>query len=152
MTDPVEKITAERDQAIAERDRYRGHLHRRVIRDASASAIAAHGGQPKGLDFLVSNQLAVREVGEKFHVVVVDPATHEERVGVSLNDLLTEMRSGEFAHAFDGNADGANTPKPLANNPWAPDTLNVTEQYRLLRKNPGLAKRMQREAGVADGS
>ena len=131
----------------AERDRYRDLLHKRIIGDKAAEMITKFGGRSKVLNILIEPQLAVRETDGKFRVVVVDQATGVERPGVCVGDLLTEMRSSaEFAGAFDSKPSGSTK---LANNPWNPETENVTQQALLLRRNPGMAARLRREAGVA---
>ena len=130
----------------AERDRYRDLLYRRIIRDTATEMITKFGGRSKVLNILIEPQLAVREVGSKFEVFLVDQVTGHERLGVSLADLLTDMRSSsEFAGAFDTKPSG---PTKLANNPWNPATENLTQQALLLRRNPAMAARMRQEAGV----
>ena len=80
----------------------------------------------------------------KFDVFVIDPVTGLERASVSLSDLMTNMRSSsEFAGAFDNKPQG---PVKLANNPWVPETENLTQQALLLQRNPGMAARMRQEA------
>jgi len=37
---------------------------------------------------------------------------------------------------------------PRKTNPWVPETRNITEQGRIVRENPGLAKQMAAAAGV----
>ena len=98
-----------------------------------------------GLNVIIEPQLAVRETGNKFAVYVIDAGTKAERVGVSVGDLLTEMRSSsDFAGAFDTKL---NATTKLANNPWCRESENVTAQARMLLRNPGMAARMRREAG-----
>jgi hypothetical protein len=48
-----------------------------------------------------------------------------------------------------GGALGSNTSRPKNVNPWAKDTLNLTEQGRIFKENPALATQLKAEAGVA---
>ena len=131
-------------KTIAERNRYRDLLYKRIIDDEITRTITKFGGRSKVLAIVVEPQLAVREIGNKFHVFVIDPATGLERPGVSLSDLMTDMRSStEFAGAFDNKPQG---PVKLANNPCVAETENLTQQALLLRRNPGMAARMRQEA------
>jgi hypothetical protein len=137
-------MSSELTKAIAERNRYRDLLYRRVIDDEIARTITKCGGRSKVLAIVVEPQLSVREIGNKFQVFVIDPVTGVERPGLSLSDLMTDMRSSaEFAGAFDSRPQGT---VRLANNPFDPETENLTQQALLLRRNPGMAARMRQEA------
>jgi hypothetical protein len=123
----------------AERDRYRDL---RIIGDKAAETITKFGGRSKVLNILIGPQLAVREVGSKFEVFVVDQVTGQERLGVSLADMCS---SAEFAGAFDARP---STLAKLVNNPWQPETKDLTQQALLLRRNPAMAARVRQEAGI----
>jgi hypothetical protein len=132
------------DKLVAERDRYRAALHRHLIRHASTAAINKFGGRLAFLTPLVEGQLAVREDGSNFHVVVVDRATGFERNGVTIADVLTDMRNSEdLSGAFDAKLNPAGE---LSGNPWSREGRNLTQQALLLKRNPPLAARYQREA------
>jgi len=73
MKDALANSVAERDEARAERDRYRDVLLKKLVRDAAAEAIRRFGGRSKALNWIIEEQLAVREIGTKFRVVVVKP-------------------------------------------------------------------------------
>lgn len=65
---------------------------------------------------------------------------------MSIAEMLAEMRtSEELSGAFDAKINPSST---LTNNPFAPNTENVTQQSLLMKRNRGLALRMCREAGV----
>lgn len=42
----------------------------------------------------------------------------------------------------------ANNHRPPLNNPWKAGTINVTEQHRLAKENPELARSLAKEAGI----
>lgn len=127
-------------------DRYRTLFHRYLIRQAAIQAIADSGGRTAFLLPLIEPDLTVREDGDKFTVVVVDKDTGVEQPNVSIADVLAEMRcSEELSGAFDAKI---NPGSKFTNNPFAVGTENVTQQSVLIKRNPGIAVRMCREAGV----
>lgn len=145
-------LTRERDAALAARDRYKNMFFRKLVREAAFASIEKHGGKARILGIHVEQRLAIHEDGEDFPVVVLGEDGNT-RHGVSLDDLLKEMRSDEvFTKAFPPKTEtGA---AKVANNPFLPgEHFNATEQAKLLMRNPGYAKKLQREAGaVVDGT
>lgn len=75
--------------------------------------------------------------------------------GIDATAWLSDVNdSGKKAHWWPrpggGGATG-NDGKPGAkNNPWKQDTFNLTEQGRITRDNPDLAKKLKAEAGIQD--
>ena len=65
------------------------------MRDASIEMIVKFGCRLAFLRPLLEPQLAVRENADVFTVVVIDSDTGSERPGVSIADVLTEMRSSD---------------------------------------------------------
>jgi hypothetical protein len=131
----------------AQSDRYETLLHKVLIRQTALDAVNKFGGRATFLLPLVEPQLAVREDGDKFSVVVVDTVTGLERIGVSIADVLTDMRnSEELAGAFDAKL---NPGAKLSGNPWSPEGLSLTQQALLLKRNPTLAARYQKEANAS---
>lgn len=73
----------------------------------------------------------------------------------SLGDFVKTWAQGDEGKAFvaapangGGGARGNGTPGGGAANPWAKDTLSLTEQGRIFRENPTLARTMAAEHGV----
>jgi len=94
-------------------------------------------------------------------VVVVD-AKGEPRIGekgemMTVDQLLAEMKENDvFAPAFRGSrASGGGATgsgaggRAAGKNPWSKNSLNLTEQARILRENPAQAARLKAEAGSA---
>ena len=71
-----------------------------------------------------------------------------------LNDQIEGLKKSD-AYLFDevepdgtgGSKGNGGKGKPGAKNPWAKDSFNLTEQGRLLRENPDLAKQYMQAAG-----
>jgi len=127
-------------------DRYRTLLYRHLIRQAAVQDIADSGGRTAFLLPLIEPHLTVREDGDRFTVVVIEKHTGLERLDMAIAEMLAEMRtSAELSGAFDAKINPSST---LTNNPFAPNTENVTQQSLLMKRNRGLALRMCREAGV----
>jgi len=93
-------------------------------------------------------------VGQKIAIVDVD-GKRQVRVGdddVS-NFLKKFVESDDGKHYTladtntGGNASGGGGFKNAGSNPWAKDSFNVTEQMKIKREKPDLAKRLQAQAG-----
>lgn len=72
---------------------------------------------------------------------------------MSVKERLEEMKqSEEYAMLFEGARQGGGSRTTGSGkgtvNPWAKDTLNLTEQGRIVKENPALAKQLAGEAGV----
>ncbi len=138
--------TTDVSKIALERDRYPELFDGRILSDASTEMIVKFGGRLAFPGSLLEPQLAVRENADVFTVVVSDSDTGSERLGVSIADLRTEMRSSDdLAGSFDANLHGHGK---LSNNPFATEDENEMQQALLLLRTPGLALRMCREAGV----
>lgn len=74
---------------------------------------------------------------------------------LSIDQLLEEMKNTDtFAPCFEGTRASGSGARGGAGgsaqqNPWAGGSLNLTEQGRITRENPGLAAKLKSEAGVA---
>jgi hypothetical protein len=80
---------------------------------------------------------------------IVDPSTGQPRIGVTLERFVADMRSSEdFSALF--RQEPQPEKRPVAGNPWRPESFNATEQVRLMKCNPGLAARMRKEAAEAE--
>jgi hypothetical protein len=79
-------------------------------------------------------------------VIVVD-GQGRERLGFSIDDLLRMMQlSDDYVACFpDRSRDG----QKKKYNPFSKPHFNVTAQARLIRINPGLASRLEAEAGAS---
>lgn len=72
-----------------------------------------------------------------------------------IKDFVKEWVAGDSGAAYraarksgGGGSEGDGGPKGGEVNPWAKDTVNYTEQGRILKADPAKADRMKREAGV----
>lgn len=70
---------------------------------------------------------------------------------VGIDDILKPLKESS-PHLFKTEQNGGYDPKgggrPIVNNPFANETLNMTEQGRMLRDNPEKARQMAAVAGV----
>ncbi len=135
-------LHAERDDAIAAASRYRATLCAKLIREAAESSLARHGAS-QILRPHLEQQLRVEEDTDgKLCVSAVDDVGQRSTV----DKLVQAMRvDPDYAKAFRAREEPSNK---LANNPWTQESWHLTQQAQLLRENPGLARRMQIEAGV----
>lgn len=111
-----------------------------TVRDlAKAAGIApARGIDPKTLDLLVDNLMK--------DVDVADP----DAVKAAF-DGFKSANAGLIAAATVGGANPKGVPGsslPASANPWRRESLNLTEQMRLVKDNPGEAAKLAAEAGV----
>ncbi len=136
----MERDMAERDEKIKDLDgRYRGQML-----DVQLSRAL---GKHEFLDTdLVGDYLKARVVWEEDSPMVeADGKTVPLEEGAAWlaqtkPHLLKAAGAGGSGHVPKGG-------KPNGKNPWARESLNLTEQARILRENPELAERLKAEAG-----
>lgn len=117
------------------------------------------------LEQMASNAIRLQEVNGEYVPVVVDAngqprlklAADYTSVPFTVSDLMTEMRDKRAALFKPDQKNGLGTEhsKPQAGasgfdgpNPFAQKTLNLTQQFILMRKDPNLAARLKAEAGA----
>ncbi|MCB1466635.1 MAG: hypothetical protein KDK08_05730 [Rhizobiaceae bacterium] len=113
------------------------------------------------IELLAAQSVRTKEVNGEFVVEVVDNGgnprikdVHGNPMGIA--DFLTELRDKRpsLFKADDKRGigmqpnTGAGGGKPNPSNPWLKDSINYTEQMKLLNTNPTLAARYKQEAGV----
>lgn len=135
-----------------------------LITSVASQALAEQKGSVKLLMPHIERQTRLREVDGKYSVEVIGPDGNPRLCGadahaMSISELVTEMKSQkDFASAFEGSGAsgtgaGGNGGKGGAGsgqkNPWKKETLNITEQFTIMRDDPQLAETLKAEAGVA---
>lgn len=72
--------------------------------------------------------------------------------GITFEEWASEQLRASHPYLFPqpkgSGAPGSNGSAGTRNNPWAKDTMNLTEQGRILREDPAKAERLKREAGL----
>lgn len=167
------KLVAESERRLAEAMEAKKQLEARLAdiaekqrRSAIQSEIVNAAAKAQAIDpddilFRLDRKADLRDVGGREQVVLLgddgeplrDPVSG---VVLSIEDYVTKMRENErTAHLFASTTRGAGsttraTPASGAptSNPWKPETMNLTEQGKLIKSNPELAKRLAADAGV----
>lgn len=155
----LDREIAERKKAEEERDQMFQDMQRNMLEREAMEAIAAHKGRPALLRREVMAQLKLVKTDSGWKVRVVDEDGDERYDGdgkpMSVHNLVALMRqSDDYAAAFDGDgASGSGSRSPaggtkvtVKTNPWSKATFNATEQAKILKSNPQLAKQLQAQA------
>lgn len=113
---------------------------RRIVQAEAKAAAAAQGVKPERLAYVLRladlEGVAVDEQGEP------DGKAISAAIAAVLKELPELKGATNVGGPTNPGADGHKGP-----NPWAKDTLNLTEQARLLREDPALAKQLKEAAG-----
>lgn len=145
--------TAEADQAAARKYFLDGEITR---------AITAAKGVPELLSHVVESQLEVERGNDGAFKLRVLGRDGQPRIKDSqgnpfgLDDLVTELRQdARYGRAFEPDGRGGSGAQGssggaagAAVNPFKAETRNLTEQTRLARENPEMARRLAAQAGV----
>lgn len=154
----LDREIAERKKAEDERDEMFRDMQRNMLEREAMEAIAAHKGRPSLLRREVMAQLKlVNDNGWKVRVVDDDGDERYDGDGkpMTVANLVALMRqSDDYAAAFDGDgASGSGSRSPaggskvsVKTNPWSKASFNATEQAKILKANPQLAKQLQAQA------
>jgi len=98
-----------------------------------AYLLSTHKFEPKEIDgsirFLNKESKEIKDIAHEFA-------------------LSQEGKEYVRATSSGGGATGSRTTKTSGNNPWAKETLNLTEQGKILKENPTLAQSLKTEASV----
>jgi len=155
----LDREIAERKKAEEERDQMFKDMQRNMLEREAMEAIAAHKGKPTLLRREVMAQLKLAKTDAGWKVRVVDEDGDERYDGdgkpMTVHNLVALMRqSDDYAAAFEGDgATGSGSRSPAGGtkissktNPWSKATFNATEQAKILKSNPQLAKQLQAQA------
>jgi len=161
----IEKIKSEYEAKVAEKDaaagRYYDELKTNLLHSEVVSAVSREKGKIDILKPHLLSSLAVEDDdGRGFRVVVKDGEGNvrfgETGDPMTAHDLVKEFKEREdFSVLFEsditsGSNSTSNTTTDASaekNNPWMKETLNLTEQVRLLKTNPKKAERLKKAAG-----
>lgn len=136
----AERLKAEKEEAERRAKEAQAAAHRRIVQAEAKAQALALGVRPERLEYALRlADLSEVEVGDDGEP---DAAAIKAALEKVLNDL-PELR-GATAPAKSGSEfQGGGT---VDRNPWSKEHFNLTEQGRLMRENPQLAARLQREA------
>jgi hypothetical protein len=152
---PVERERDKFKNEVAERDgkilEFTGRERTRAIHDAIRKATVEFKGgkfQPTALDDALLLAEKIFDVDETGNVTVRDQVGFTP--GLAPSDWIGEIadkRPHWFEGSTGGGAKGGKAGNGFANNPWAKETFNLTEQGRLYKENPERARQMATAAG-----
>jgi len=127
-----------------------------AARYAGIAAGLQAGALPSAAEDFGNRGIATLSVREGA-IVVIDPGDGGTRYGLTgqaaLDRWTAEIRRAS-PHLWPDRNGRSGTPGaapgalPTGRNPWAKDTWNLTEQGRIARDNPTLARQMAAQAGV----
>jgi len=158
------KELAKKDEAIAKKDteiaKLQAELNNTILENAVAiEASAAKCVNPMLLSLWMGREARVVTLDDERRVVKLfnEDGTHRlnsKGDPMTIKERLEEMKQDpQFAVLFEGGVAGAGSKTERGGsgkqvNPWKKETLNLTEQGRIVRENPELAKRLATEAGA----
>jgi hypothetical protein len=159
----LKQAEEEKQTAIKERDAMYGSLETYMRENAAVQALAASKARGKILLPHVMRQTKIiHDDGGKYLLRVVDEDGDERVNGdgkpMTVDDLVAQMRQSEdYSFAFDGDgATGSNsrstttTTRSPKTNPWSKKSFNATEQAKIVKSNPTLAKQLESQAAAED--
>lgn len=146
-----------RDLVVAEME---GTLKEHLMEAAAKTAIAEAKGKVKPLLPYVMQKLRFEKQDGKYRVNVIDEDGDERMTKdgkpMDIRALVDELKSDDdFSALFEGSGTSGSNARPtkggqttgISNNPFAAETLNLTEQMRLKKSNPALADKLASQAG-----
>lgn len=129
--------------------------------EIALQASAAEAINPKLLELAIAQEAFVEQGDDGSRSLRFKDAVSGIRLSpktglpFTLKERLEEMKQDpETAMLFKGGKYGTGSSSvpggPSAGNPWKKETFNLTEQGKITRESPDLAKRLRAEAGVKD--
>jgi hypothetical protein len=132
----TEKSTAlEQQQVDREQKRKSDHVEKGL----SAALDLSGAINPKIVKQLINDthDIELDETADSATIYVTDKNSNIRQTAAQ---LISDLRmASEYGHLF-------KEPDSFVQNPWQKETLNLTEQGKILRKNPELAMRLMNEA------
>lgn len=113
-------------------------------------------GTPELLEPHLKNRIKAELKDGKVQITVLTPSgmpmLKDDGKEATIADLIAELKASPiYQRAFEApSVSGAGSrpsQTPGANNPWAPNTFNITQQMQLFRQDPAAARRMAAEYG-----
>jgi myosin heavy subunit len=161
----IEKIKKELEkasqEAISKKDQelkdMESTLRVHLMESAAKAAIAEEKGRVKPLLPYVLQKLSFVKENGKYDVRVLDEDGEvrltKDGKDMGIRELVQELKADQdFSALFEGTGTTGSGSNPKGSgggggapqkNPWAKDSLNLTEQMRLQRENPALANRLK---------
>lgn len=156
----LKKVATERDDLANQKSQLEAELDNTVLAyEISLYAAESKCLNPQMLQMWVSNEAKIEKLDNGKRVIRFLDGEGEERLcpktgkPFTIKQRIEEMKADPAtAMLFEGASYGAgshNTPGGTGTtvNPWKEDTFNLTEQGKLVRENPDLAKSLAAKAG-----
>jgi len=158
----IADLTAKLEAAQKTSDGLKGQLHNLMIDNVVKTELAALNPLDDARDAieLVAKQaIRLTEKDGQVIVEVVDgqglPRLNNDLSPMTVGQYLAELRETKPGLFKPDPIQGLGTkpghnspPASTTTNPWKKETRNLTEQMRILKENPELAKRLKAEAGA----
>jgi hypothetical protein len=140
-------------------EKLEGELQDTILsHEIAVAASVAKAINPKLVEMVAKTMTKVEQLEDGRRVTRVLDAEGNSRVDLKtdepfrISQLLEEMKqTEEYAHLFAGSKIGAGSETTIVGgrrilNPWKKETMNLTEQGRIFKENPELARRLKAEA------
>lgn len=155
----LDRVLKEKDDLTLNMAQIEGELNKTVLGYETAMVAAtAKCINPELLSMMIEREAKMEILENGQRVVRFLDENGEERLcpksgkPFTLAQRIDEMKQDPTtAILFEGASAGAGSRSmnggKVANNPWKEETMNITEQGRIMKENPDLAKRLASEAG-----
>lgn len=158
----IEKLNETHAKQLSEiksdRDALKQRLESKTIGDALRKAGAAQGVRPEAIDDLIARGSGTFKVNENGELIALDsdgetPRLNDQGDPFSPSDFvggLVKTAPHLFGESKGSNTSGSTKTPPSSQsgiNPWMKETLNVTEQGKIMKENPERAKQLAAKAG-----
>jgi hypothetical protein len=149
----TKKAAAEIERLKTENTGLRESHHKRLFADEISNGIKDIHFVNEAMKKAFINNIRSEHVFE--HKEIDGRDVFIDKDGKTFEDVAREYRLSSEGQNFiasgstGGGASGARSGTSAAANPWAKETLNLTEQARVLREQPALAAALKARAGAA---
>ena len=159
LAEKLAKAEEEKRTALAEREAIYKSLEDYMRENAVVQALLAAKALGKVLlPHVIARTKMIKDSKGKYLLRVVDERGDErfdaDGQPMTVEGLVAEMRqSDDYSFAFDNDQatsrwSTSSNAKPSKTNPWSKKSFNATEQAKILKANPALAKLLEQQAAV----
>jgi hypothetical protein len=145
-----ETLTRERDELAQRVQEFEARERNRAIKDTLTEVAGNAKLRPESIADLHLLGASVFEVNDDGSLVTkANPYGIDEGLTPDLFiDVIKKSRPHWWPNSEGAGAKGSGAGSAFADNPWSTGKINLTKQGEILRKDPALAQRMMKAAGV----
>ena len=148
----TDKLIADKDAAILARDEKLNRLSQAQVKAELAQEAIKSGVLPEAVEAVIDLHAARFTLSDDGKVVAVNGVLGKDGVSpLTPTEVFASLRDTQpffYPKPQGAGAQGNGGSNTVANNPFASDSFNLTEQARLIQQNPVLAKSLADQAGV----